>query len=123
MMLIASKPQTSLIPEGSYPATLSTVTGLPDEQKPKKVALGFKIDGQTAAVTKELPASLDANTPLRKDVETIRGSELTASEALAGLDITKLIGQRCQVVVMHKVGSGGKPKAVVSLVQALPKTV
>ena len=66
---------------------------------------------------------MDADTPLRKDVETLRGSELTAGEALAGLDITKLIGQRCQVVVMHKVGSGGKPKAVVSLVQALPKTV
>jgi hypothetical protein len=118
MMLIASKPKTALAPEGTYPATFSSIKGLPDEQKPKKLAFGFKIKGHETEVSKELPVSFDEGKPLRKDVETLLGRQLTSGEAQAGFDITKLFGTRCQVVVMHKSGSGGKPQAAVSLIQA-----
>lgn len=122
MLLKASQPKNPLIPEGAYPTTLSSIKGLPDEQKPKKVALGFKIKGYETEVTKELPLSFDDGKPLRQDVETLLGRELTSTEAQAGYDIDQLIGTPCQVVVMHKSGSGGKPQAVVSLIQPPGKT-
>jgi len=123
MMLIkASKPKTSLLAEGTYPATISSIKGLPEGQPPKKVVVGFKPDGEEAEVNKELPASLDEGKPLRKDVETVLGRQFTSSEAQAGYDITKLIGKRCRVVVMHKSGAGGKPQAAVSLILAETET-
>lgn len=123
MMLIkASQPKTSLIAEGTYPATLSSVKGLPEGQTPKKVILGFKPDDHDSEVGKELPASLDEGKPLRKDVETLLGRQFTSSEAQAGYDITKLVNKRCRVVVMHKSGAGGKPQAAVSLILAEAET-
>jgi hypothetical protein len=116
MMLKATAPKTALLSEGTYPAALKSVTGLPDKDNPKKVALGFGIHGHEAEVVKEMPASFDAGQPLRKDAETLLGHELTASEAQMGFDLDQLIGKPCRVVVMHKGGAGGKPKAVVSVV-------
>jgi hypothetical protein len=116
MLVKASAPKTSLHAEGTYPATLKTVTPLPDEKNPKKVGLGFKPDDDESIVTKEMPLTLDEGKPLRKDVETLLGRQFTSSEARAGYDLDKLIGKRCRVVVMHKAGSGGKPQAAVSLI-------
>ena len=116
MMLKATAPKTALLSEGTYPATLKSVTGLPDKDNPKKVALGFAIQGHEAEVVKVLPASFDAGKPLRKDAETILGHELTAGAAQAGFDLDQLIGKPCRVVVMHKATNGGKTEAVVSVV-------
>jgi hypothetical protein len=116
MMLKASQPKTVLLKEGTYPAILGSTKGLPDENNPKRVALGFKAEGYEPELVKEVPVSFDPGKPLRKDAETILGRELTASEAQTGFDINDLIGKRCQVVVMHKAGAGGKTEAVVSVV-------
>jgi hypothetical protein len=116
MMLKATAPKTVLLSEGTYHATLKSLTGLPDKENPKKVALGFIIQGHEAEVIKVLPASFDAGKPLRKDAETILGHELTTSEAQAGFDLDQFIGKPCQVVVMHKAAAGGKTEAVVSVV-------
>jgi hypothetical protein len=116
MMLKASQPKTVLLSEGTYPATLSSIKGLPDETNPKRVALGFKTPSHELELTKEVPVSFDSGKPLRKDAETILGRELTASEAQTGFDINTLIGEPCRVVVMHKAGAGGKTEAVVSIV-------
>ena len=97
MMLKASQPKTVLLNEGTYPATLNSIKGLPDETNPKRVALGFKAEGYEPELTKEVPVSFDAGKPLRKDAETILGRELTASEAQAGFDINGLIGEPCRV--------------------------
>jgi len=122
MLIKASAPKSVLLTEGTYPATLSSLKGLPELQVPKKVILGFKPDGHESEVTKELPASLDEGKPLRKDVETLLGRQFTPSEARAGYDLDKLISKRCRVVVMHKSGAGGKPQAVVSLILAETET-
>lgn len=45
MMLVASQPKNPLTPEGTYPATLKSITPLPDDKSPKKVGLNFKIEG------------------------------------------------------------------------------
>jgi hypothetical protein len=116
MMLKASSPKTVLLSEGTYPATLASIKGLPDNTKPKRVALGFKVGNTDIEVTKELPASFDIGKPLRKDAESILGRELTSSEGQAGFDLNTLIGKTCQVVVMHRAGAGGKTSAAVSLV-------
>lgn len=118
MVLIASKPKTSLIPEGTYSATLKSIKGVPDDSNPRKVIIGFKPDGHEIEVNKEFPASFDDGKPLRKDVETIIGRQFTSNQAQAGYDIAKLIGKRCQIVVMHRSSAGGKPQAAVSLVLA-----
>lgn len=120
MMFKASAPKTSLLAEGTYPATLKSIKGLPDEVKPRKVEFGFKPDDHEGIVTKELPMSFDEGKPLRKDVETLLGHELKPSEAVTGFAPDKLINARCRIVVMHKSGSGGKPQAAVSLI--LPAT-
>ena len=122
LILKASAPKTSLIAEGTYPATLKTIKGLPDDQKPRKVEFGFKTDNHEDIVTKELPFSFDEGTPLRNDAETLLGQELTASEAQDGFNPSPLIGKRCRVVVMHKSSAGGKAKAVVSVVQSVDST-
>ena len=116
MMLKATTPKTALIKEGTYSSVLKSVTGFPDKDNPKKVALGFTIQGHETEVVKVLPVSFDEGKPLRKDAETILGHELTASVALAGFDLDKLVGKPCRVVVMHKAATGGKTEAVVSVV-------
>jgi hypothetical protein len=116
MMLKATAPKTALLNGGTYSAALKSVTGLPDKDNPKKVALGFGIQGHETEVVKTLPASFDAGKPLRKDAETLLGHELTASEAQAGFDLDQLVGKPCRVVVMHKSAAGGKTESVVSVV-------
>ena len=118
LILKASAPKTSLIAEGTYTATLKTIKGLPNDENPRKLELGFKTDNHEGIVTKELPFSFDEGTPLRNDAETLLGQELTASEAQDGVNPSTLIGKRCRVVVMHKSSTGGKAKAVVSVIMA-----
>jgi hypothetical protein len=120
MLVKSTPPKNSLLAEGTYPATLVSITPLPDDKNPKKAGFGFKTDAHEELVTKELPLSFDDGKPLRKDVETILGRQLTSSEAQAGYDLDKLKEKRCRVVVMHKSGAGGKPQAAVSLI--LPET-
>ena len=117
MMIFASKPKNALIAEGTYPAKLNSIAGLPDNDKPKKARLGFMIEGHETELFKEVPASFDPGKPLRKDAESILGSELTATDAQAGFNMDTLIGRSCTVTVMHKAASGGKPQALVSVIQ------
>ena len=116
MKVTASKPQSALLPEGTFEATFNSIKGRPNDEKPKKAALGFKVKDHPMELFKEVPISFDAGKPLRKDVETIRGKELTASEAEEGFDINSLKGKPCRVVVMHRAAAGGKTEAVVSVV-------
>jgi hypothetical protein len=64
MMLKATAPKTALLSESTYPSALKSVTGLPEKENPKKVALGFGIEGHETEVVKVLPASFDAGKPL-----------------------------------------------------------
>jgi len=115
---ISSK--NGLVSEGNHTGTIISITGKPDEINPKKVIIGFEIENNDK-VEKELSASLEEGSPLRRDVETILGRPLNKSEITDGFDLASLIGRTCQVVVIHKSGAGGKPVAVVGLV--LPATV
>ena len=44
------------------------------------------------------------------------GRSFTTDEANDGIDLSTLVGKKCQIVVYHKAGSGGRPKPAVSVV-------
>ena len=49
-------------------------------------------------------------------METIIGRSFTTDEANDGFDVKNMIGYKCQIVVFHKAGSGGRPKSAISIV-------
>ena len=118
-MIIKTK-QVAVLSEGTYDATVSSVTGKPNENKPTKIVFGFKVDDYDKEVMKEIPPSFVAGSPLRSDTETIMNRSLTTEEANTGVDVKTLVGFKCQVVVFHKSGSGGRPKPAVSIVRPAP---
>lgn len=111
-----TKKQDAILQEGTYNATVSSVTGKPTEAEPTKVVFGFKVDGYDKELTKENPASFVAGSPLRADTETIIGRSFTTDEADEGIELKTLVGKKCQIAVFHKAGAGGRPKPAVSLV-------
>ena len=116
-MIVKSKKTSVLVPEGSHLAVLKSVTGKPNDQAPKKAVFRFRVDGRDDEVLREIPVSFEERAPLRKDAETLLGRQLTSNEAEDGIDLDSLAGKRCKVFVTHKTGVGGRPTAVVTLVQ------
>jgi hypothetical protein len=116
MIIKTKQTRSEILREGEHSPTLNSVKGLPTDADPKKVSFGFKFPGHEGEITKELPLSFEEGAPLRKDVETLLGKGLTAKEAAEGINLNDLVGKPCRVVVMHKAGAGGKPKAVVTVI-------
>ena len=116
-MIVKTK-QVVVLDEGTFNATVSSVTAKPNETKPTKFVFGFKVEGYDKEVFKDYPVSFAAGSPLRSDTETIIGRSFTTDEADAGIDLTALVSKTCQIVVFHKGGSGGRPKPAVSVVMA-----
>lgn len=114
-MIVKTK-QVVVLEEGTFNATVSSVTAKPNEDKPTKFVFGFKVDGYDKEVFKDNPLSFAAGSPLRSDTETIMGRSFTTDEANDGIDLSTLVGKKCQIVVYHKAGSGGRPKPAVSVV-------
>jgi hypothetical protein len=115
-MIIKTK-QVAVLREGTYNATVGSVDPKPNEAKANKIVFGFKVEGYDKEVTKDNPTSFAAGSPLRTDTETIIGRSFTTDEANAGVDLKSLVGYKCQIVVYHKAGSGGRPKPAVSIVR------
>lgn len=116
-MIVKTK-QVVVLDEGTFNATVSSVTAKPNETKPTKFVFGFKVEGYDKEVFKDNPLSFAAGSPLRSDTETILGRSFTTDEANEGIDLNTLVGKEAQIVVYHKGGSGGRPKPVVSVIMA-----
>ena len=116
--MIVKVKQVQVLAEGTFNATVSSVTAKPNEAKPTKIVFGFKVEGYDKEVCKDNPVSFAAGSPLRSDTETIMGRSFTTDEANDGIDLTTLVGMKCQIVVFHKAGSGGRPKPAVSMVMS-----
>ena len=110
---VKTKQQVAIPPEATFNATAHSVTAKPNEAKPEKIVLGFKIDGYEKEIPKEFSASFILGSPLRTDTITMLGRSLTTEESENGMDLNKLIGKKCQIVVYHKSSAGGRPKPVV----------
>ncbi len=121
-MLIKSKKISRLIPEGTHLASLASIAAKPNESEPKKIIFAFKVDGHEGEVTRAVPVSFEERAPLRRDAETLLGRQLTAGEAEDGINLQDLLGRRCQAVVTHKPGVGGRPVADVTLIQPAPQS-
>jgi hypothetical protein len=120
MILKSNATKSSILNEGSYSATVSTIVFKPNETKPKSVLIGFKIKNHDDEVVKQVPASFENGSILRKDVEAILGRKLTDTEVYEGFDPNKLVGSDCQVVVMHKASAGGKKVPAVGVILPMP---
>ena len=116
--MIAKTKQVIVLDEGTYPTTVSSVNGKPNEAKATKIVFGFKVNGYDKEVFKDNPVSFAAGSPLRSDTETIMGRSFTTDEANDGIDLSTLVAKECQIVVYHKAGSGGRPKPAVSIIMA-----
>ena len=116
MKIIAKTPQVSVLAEGTYDATVGSITPKPNETEPTKIISGFNIEGYDKEVMKETPASFVAGSPLREDTETIIRRKLTEEEEKKGFELNTLVGMKCRVVVYHKASAGGRPKPAVSIV-------
>lgn len=114
-MIVKTK-QVLVLAEGTFNATVSSVTAKPNEDKPTKFVFGFKVEGYDKEVFKDNPLSFAAGSPLRSDTETLLRRSFTTDEANKGIDLTTLVGKQCQIVVYHKAGSGGRPKPAVSVI-------
>lgn len=117
VMIVKSKKTSVLVPEGPHIAQLTGVTAKPNDLNPKKAVFRYKVNGREDEVCREVPVSFEERSPLRKDTETLLGRELTSREAEEGVDLGSLAGKPCKVFVTHKTGVGGRPTAVVTLVQ------
>jgi hypothetical protein len=111
-MLIKAKTKGAILAEGTYPATLTSVTIKPDEINPKKVAFKFALDGSDVTVDKDMPPDFEDDSTLRRDTETLLGRQFTKTEAESGFDIKTLVKKQANVVVTHGSGPGGRLKLI-----------
>src|ERR1035438_7135927 len=102
MLITAQKGNTRLPPQGIYAADLQSVSS---KNESKNISLDFKIPGYDELVSKIAPASF-ALGPLKDDCQTLNGRPFSDSELQAGVDPARLIGTKCQVVLVHKKTSG-----------------
>lgn len=75
---------------------------------------------QPYVVSKEYTLSMHEKSTLRKDLESWRGKAFTEEEA-KGFDVTKLIGQACQITVTHNDKGYAQVKAISGLAKGMSK--
>lgn len=102
-------------PEGRFQAVCVDVIG-PFEKdtnwgRKRKVRLVFQIsergsDGKRLRVSREYTASMHPKAPLRETLEAWRGRRFTEEEERA-VDLERLVGQNCEIQVMHKAAPNG----------------
>jgi hypothetical protein len=120
-MKIKSKSKKCLASETVAMAEITDVKFLPDENKPEKCVLSFKIPNHAETLSKEYPPNLDENSPLRRDVQSVLGRTLTTEELEDGYDPKDLAQKKVPVVVMHKAGAGGKLQPVIGPIFSVKK--
>tara|TARA_R110001583_G_scaffold72476_1_gene202857 strand:+ start:1930 stop:2535 length:606 start_codon:yes stop_codon:yes gene_type:complete len=73
-------------------------------------------------ISKEYTITLHEKSNLRRDLEMWRGAGFTPKE-LSSFDLTNLLGQACNVTVVHKTGKTGNEFAMVGALGKLTKGV
>jgi hypothetical protein len=106
---------SNLPPKGVYNAQVKSI----DPAGEKKVEISFLLtnyaDG-TTLISSKYVNEMQAGSSLRSDIVTIRGKEISLDED--EFDFDTVVGMKCQVLLDHRKGSGGKWKPAIKGVLA-----
>ena len=100
-------------PMGIYEAALQSVDEREHNDYGKYLLLIFAVDvtqdnnSTQFEVSHACSLSLSANSKLRKAINGLLGRDMTQDEAKAGIDVEKLIGSSCNVLVSSVEGKDG----------------
>jgi hypothetical protein len=103
-----------LIPPDLYAAYLKRYAVEPlGSLDPKNCVFTFeitdkKVEGTNIEILIRCPANLDPDSPARKVVQSLREKPMAQKEEADGYDPEQLIGTKCQVMVVHRSGPGGR---------------
>ncbi len=106
--------------EGPHEATIASIKGKPEGENPKKLVIGYKVDGYEKEIPFDVtPVSMAPGKPLRKFAETALDRPLKDEEA-EDLEFDTLLNRPCLIVVAHKTGAGGR-QLIPHVTVVLPK--
>ena len=104
-----SKAASATVPDGTYPATLTGVKSF-ENSYGTRVGFEFTLHGagvEGVNVLRSCSPALSFKSKLADVIKGLLGRELTAAEIGQGIDLEKLIGTRCMVLVMQGQGRMG----------------
>lgn len=111
-MVMLLKPKSAaavVVPDGTYKATLSKVTQF-DNAYGRRIGFEFTLQGKGVdgqKVMRSTAPNLSATSKLADVLRGLLGRELTAAELEAGVDVEKLIGTACSVMVLQARSKSG----------------
>lgn len=104
-----SKDVAIVVPDGTYRATLSKVTQF-ENSYGQRIGFEFTLQGNGVEGAKVMRSTSPNLSPSGKLADVLRGllgRELKAAEAQGGIDVEKLIGTECSVLVLSAKGKNG----------------
>ena len=104
-----SKDAAIVVPDGTYRATLSKVTQF-ENSYGQRIGFEFTLQGNGAEGAKVMRSTSPNLSPSGKLADVLRGllgRDLKPSEAEGGVDVEKLIGTECSVLVLTGKGKNG----------------
>lgn len=104
-----SKDVAAVVPDGTYRATLSKVTQF-DNAYGQRVGFEFTLQGKGVEGAKVMRSTTPNLSPKGKLADVLRGllgRDLTEKELGGGIDVEKLIGTACNVLVLQAKGKTG----------------
>lgn len=112
-MAMVLKPKSEaaavIVPDGTYRATLSNITQFQNAYG-ERVGFEFTLHGDGVDGQKVMRSTNPVLTPKSKLAEVLvglLGRELSSEEIQGGLDVAKLIGTDCMVLVLKSRSKGG----------------
>lgn len=111
-MVMLLKPKSApavVVPDGTYRATLSKVTQF-ENAYGQRIGFEFALQGKGVdglKVMRSTAPNLSASSKLADVLRGLLGRELTAKELEAGVDVEKLVGLPCSVLVLQAKGKTG----------------
>lgn len=100
-----SKAENTTVADGSYPATLSKVTQF-NNAYGQRVGFEFTLD-DGHKVMRSTNTVLSEKSKLAEVITGLSGKRLTATQLERGVDLEKLVGTACMVLVANSAGKNG----------------
>jgi hypothetical protein len=112
-MVMVLKPKSensaAVVPDGTYPATLTKVSQF-DNAYGQRIGFEFTLAGKGVDGSKVMRSTspvLSSKGKLAEVLTGLMGRELTPKELTNGVDVEKLVGAECKVLVLQSKGKNG----------------